>query len=590
MASSYDFVIVGGTVANLTLPSPSKHAHEILHTDLFHVIAGTAGCLLAHRLAHACARPSVLVLEAGGNPDGDFLHAPYHRYHPVALRPDLDHGHVSEPEPALSGRRIVYTRGKGLGGSSILNFGVYLYGSGEDYNHWADLVGDDCWKWENVQRCYRLIENYGVTGSESYLHLADPSKNQHGKEGSLKVGLPPVLEAGVVPQMEALVEAGDVINLDPNSGNPVGVSVFPFSYNREGRSTSAGAHLMDAPGNLEVWTDATVQKLLWDGKKVVGVTTADGRQGESNLDERRPKDELEALGIDVKSDVPGVGKHLQDHVLAFMTVEVDGSANDRYAFEGNQERVAEAEAAWKKDKSGAFALSHSCLWGGFLKLHDVQNMAEFKALPQGTQEFLSREEVPTYEFINNCLLWPPGSEIVEGNSYMTFIAFLMNPQSEGSVTLRSSSPSDKPTIKLNYLTHAYDARIFREAIRATWQKLVLNPTIAKSVVRTIQGPKSLSDEDVDAFAREHAGTVWHANGTVKMGKREDEGACVDSGFRVRGVEGLRVVDLSVAPLTPNNHTQATAYLIGQVAAEKLVMEYGLDGEMRTRAAAAAADG
>lgn len=299
-----------------------------------------------------------------------------------------------------------------------------------------------------------------------------------------------------------------------------------------------------------------------------------------------PKDELEALGIEVKSDVSGVGKHLQDHVLAFMTVEVDGSANERYAFESNPERVAEAEAAWKKDKSGAFALSHSCLWGGFLKLHHVQTMAEFKALPQGTQEFLSREAVPTYEFINNCLLWPPGSQIAEGNSYMTSIAFLMNPQSEGSVTLRSSNPSDKPTIKLNYLTHAYDARIFREAIRATWQKLVLNPTIGKSVVRTIQGPKSLSDEDVDAFAREHAGTVWHANGTVKMGKREDEGACVDSGFRVVGVEGLRVADLSVAPLTPNNHTQATAYLIGQVAGEKLVMEYGLDGEMRRRAAAA----
>lgn len=260
-----------------------------------------------------------------------------------------------------------------------------------------------------------------------------------------------------------------------------------------------------------------------------------------------------------------------------MTVEVDGSSNERYAFESNQERMAEAEAAWKKDKSGAFALSHSCLWGGFLKLHDLPHMAEFKALPQSQQDFLSRATVPTYEFINNCLLWPPGSEIAEGNSYMTFIAFLMNPQSEGSVTLRSSNPADKPIIKLNYLTHPYDARIFREAIRSTWQKLVLNPAIAKSVKRTISGPASLSDEDVDAFARANAGTVWHANGTVKMGRIGEKGTCVDGGFRVKGVQGLRVVDLSVAPLTTNNHTQATAYLVGRIAGEKLVREYGLDG-------------
>ncbi|KAI8942906.1 hypothetical protein NX059_000945 [Plenodomus lindquistii] len=566
MASSYDFIIVG---------------------------AGTSGCLLAHRLSHSPAHPTVLLLEAGSTPTGSYLHAPYHRYHPVAARPDLDHGYVSTPEPALNGREIVYTRGKGLGGSSILNFGVYLYGSGEDYNRWAELVGDEGWKWENVRHSYRRIEDYDGEGAKGYRHLADPDPGRHSRSGGLKVGLPPVLEAGVMPQMEALVEAGEKINLDPNSGDPVGVSVFPYSYSKEGRSTSAGAFLRDRPRNLEVWTEASVEELVWEGKRVVGVKTADGREATAKneailcagaidtpklllLNGIGPKDELEALGIKVKSNLPGVGKHLQDHVLAFMTVEVDGTSNERYAFESNQERMAEAEAAWEKDKSGAFALSHSVLWGGFLKHPDLQSMPEFQGLPQDQQEFLTRDAVPTYEFINNCLLWPPGSKIEEGNSYMTMIAFLMNPQSEGSVSLGSANASDKPIIKLNYLTHPYDARIFGEAIRCTWQKLVHNPVISKSVIRTISGPASLSDEDIDAFARANAGTVWHANGTVKMGRQEDERACVDSGFRVRGVQGLRVVDLSVAPLTTNNHTQATAYLIGQVAAEKLVMEYGLD--------------
>ena len=249
-------------------------------TQLTTFPAGTSGCLLAHRLSHAPTAPRVLLLEAGTSPSGAYLNAPYHRYHPVALRPDLDHGHISTPEPALNNRQITYTRGKGLGGSSILNFGVYLYGSGEDYNRWADLVGDEEWKWESVKEAFREIETYGVDGvEESYGHLADPSFNPHGTQGQLKVGLPPVLESGVAKQIEALEKAGEKVNRDVNSGDPVGVSVFPYSYSKEGRSTSAGAHLLDPPRNLEVWTDAVVERFVWEGSRVVGVQTSDGRRG-----------------------------------------------------------------------------------------------------------------------------------------------------------------------------------------------------------------------------------------------------------------------------------------------------------------------
>jgi choline dehydrogenase-like flavoprotein len=221
----------------------------------------------------------VLLLEAGGSPSGDYLSAPYHRYYAQALRPDLDHGYTSEPEPALNGRTIPYTRGKGLGGSSILNFAVYLYGSSEDYNRWSDLVDDESWKWESVKESFHTIENYDFSGSEDYKHIADPSKNSHGTKGQLKVGLPPVLEQGVVPQMEALAAGGEKINLDPNSGDPMGTFVFPHSYSKEGRCTSAIAHLMDPPSNLEVWTDAKAERFVWQEKKVVGVILQDGREG-----------------------------------------------------------------------------------------------------------------------------------------------------------------------------------------------------------------------------------------------------------------------------------------------------------------------
>jgi choline dehydrogenase-like flavoprotein len=197
------------------------------------------------------------------------------------LRPDLDHGYMSEAEAALNGRQIGYTRGKGLGGSSILNFGVYLYGSKEDYNRWGDEVGDEDWEWKNVEKSFHAIETYDLEGINEYSHLANPSASSHGTSGGLKVGLPPVLEKSVVPQMEALMAHGEKINLDPNSGNPVGMAVFPMSYDKKGRCTSAMAHLVDSPKNLEVWTGATVEKLVFDGSKVVGVKTADGREGKT---------------------------------------------------------------------------------------------------------------------------------------------------------------------------------------------------------------------------------------------------------------------------------------------------------------------
>jgi choline dehydrogenase-like flavoprotein len=120
----------------------------------------------------------------------------------------------------------------------------------------------------------------------------------------------------------------------------------------------------------------------------------------------------------------------------------------------------------------------------------------------------------------------------------------------------------------------------REAVRSVWEKIVENPTIKGDVKRTLCGPKSLSDEDIDDFLRDNASTVWHANGSAMMGKASDPKACVDSSFKVFGVEGLRVADLSVCPLTTNNHSQATAYLVGQKAADKLVQEYELEGELK----------
>jgi choline dehydrogenase-like flavoprotein len=486
---------------------------------------------------------------------------------------------------------------------------VYLYGAKDDYERWAEVVGDREWGWDGVEGSFHEIETYEFGTGHS--GLADASLAKHGKSGLLKVGVPPVLEKGVEKQLQGLVDGGEKICLDPNDGDPIGVSVMPYSYSKEGRSTSASAFLADVRENLEIWTGAKVEGLVWEGERVVGVVTEDGRRGMYPEFDRvdmptnnytasaskevilcagafdtpkllllngiGPKDELEALGIEVKKDIPGIGKNLSDHIMAFMSVEVDGSLNDRHTFESNPELVSEAEDLWAKDQTGAFALQHSVLWGGFLKHPNLSSIPEFTHLPTPEREFLSRPTIPTYEFLCNGPCWPPGATLAEGNTYLTLVAFLMHPQSHGSVTLASKNASDKPVIQLNYLTHPYDRAVFRETIRTVWTKITANPAVAPHIRGTLCGPTSLSDEDVDAFARENTSTVWHANGTVKMGKEGEQGACVDKDGKVFGVQGLRVADLSVAPLTTSNHTQATAYLVGRKIGEKVVREYALDG-------------
>ncbi|KAF2199071.1 choline dehydrogenase [Delitschia confertaspora ATCC 74209] len=563
---SYDFIIVGG---------------------------GTSGCLLAHRLAHAPSRPSVLIVEAGGQPEGDTLRAPYYRYTPASTRQDLDHGYATVPQKELGGREIPFTRGKGLGGSSILNFMVYLYGSKEDYNRWAELVGDESWKWAEVQELFKKIEDFDITGAKNYSHLANPDPENHGKGGTIKICLPPVLEQGTELILEAITKNGPPVNLDFNSGNPVGVGISPVSYSKEGRTTSATAHLVGAPDNLAIWIDAPVHQLIFEGDRVVGVEAADGRKATAGkevilsagaLDSPKllllsgigPAKELEGLGISVVKDLPGVGKHLQDHVLAFLCAEVKGNPlNNKYAFEKDATLILEAQALWEKNYSGDFTRHNNTSWAGFLKVPDMEHLLEYKALDEGWREFLSRDAVPHYEFIGNNILMPPDAQLDEGNGYLCVGSFLMNPLSEGSLTLRSANPEDKPLIDPAYLNHPLDKRLFIEGIRQTWQMLFENPDIKKHIKRKLRGPASLSDEDIVEFIKTAATTVWHANGSVKMGKKDDPLACVDSDCRVYGVEGLRVVDLSVCPLTTNNHTQATAYLIGEKVAEKMIVEYEL---------------
>lgn len=160
-----------------------------------------------------------------------------------------------------------------------MNFQVYLYGAADDYNRWAEIVGDDNWRWENTKKSFHAIENYDFSGAVDYPHLAKPDAQEHGRNGQVKVSLPPVLEKGFASGMEALIKNGEKINLDANSGDPIGISIFPASSSVDGRTTSAIAHLVDPPENLTIWTGAAVERLDIADSKVTGIETSDGRKG-----------------------------------------------------------------------------------------------------------------------------------------------------------------------------------------------------------------------------------------------------------------------------------------------------------------------
>lgn len=565
MTADFDFIIAGG---------------------------GTSGCLLANRLANAATRPSVLLIEAGGEAIGDTIRPPFYRFMNAFMRPDLDHGYSTTKQPLLNDRSIRYIRGKALGGSSVLNFMAYVYGSGEDYNRWGELVGDDSWRWEKTKELFKRIENYNTTAASSYPQYANPSAAEHGQKGLVNVSLPPVLEKGVAIALDAMDKFGiGPRNLDLNSGDPVGVGIFPSSYGGDGRTTSAIAHLANTPDNLTIWSNSTVSRFILDGKKVLGVELVDGRQAMSKkdvilsagafdspklllLNGIGPADELGAHGINVVHDLPGVGKNLQDHMLVFLTIEVDPSLTEKDAFESDAAKIAQAQEQWLKDRTGPFTLHNATLFGGFPKLPRLAESAEFKALDKGLQAHLSKPTVPSYEIAGSAPIFPLGFQLAAGSASLTLVAFLMNPLSQGEVTLRSADHHDAPVIDPKYMEHPYDRKSMLEAIREV-VTYIRESELKKYFKRFIYGPASTSDEDIQEFMKEALDTVWHANGTVKMGKPEDPNACVSPDFRVYGMEGLRVVDMSVSPLTPNNHTQTTAYLVGQKAADTIIAEYQL---------------
>jgi len=264
-----------------------------------------------------------------------------------------------------------------------------------------------------------------------------------------------------------------------------------------------------------------------------------------------PKDHLSKFNIPLVKHLPGLGQSLKDHPAIFLTALMSGELFNRAAFESSPSLTTAAKAQWEQDRTGELTNQFSSLLVMFNKLPNINNMPEFQALEEHEKEYLKRDAVPHYEAVFMGPKIPPNAEVPKGKEYLSLVVFGMNPQGSGTVTLSSADPGDAAIIDPKTLSNAFDKRILVDAIIDAIEIFKGTDVYREGFEGWLNGPKSLERAVVEKLVEEQACLVWHANGTVKMGKKDDEerGACVDGSGRVFGVKGLRVADMSLSPVT-----------------------------------------
>ncbi|XXG96269.1 hypothetical protein Hte_002550 [Hypoxylon texense] len=556
--------------------------------DYIVVGSGPAGCAVASGLATSPKKPSVLLLEAGGNNADLNLRVDGQRW-ATFMNKDMNWGYKTAPQEHCDNREIDYSRGRGLGGSSAINFGVYTIGPRDDYDEWANIVGDKNFSWAHMRPRFKNLESFsGELPAGIDPKYAAPKMADHGTSGPLKVGYAAEWEENLPSMLDVFQQAGFPLNPDHNSGDPLGMSILINSAHKGLRST-AKQLITPVPENLVVVTGSPVHRVLLDGKKAVGVESNRKKYLASkevilsagSLDTPRilmhsgigPAKQLNEYKIPVVHAVDAVGQGLRDHMFCPLIHGRKETSSTRASFYGNPKIMEDALEQWKKDGTGLWA-KYACEAGiGFFKMDDLPTFKEFRALPINEQKYLLQDTVPHYEVFTHfpIHLLDPGFPTF---NYSCLLVFYYNAQSRGEVTLQSSDPAVPLKFDPKYLASPYDRRVAIESLRNVI-RLTKHDSYAKDSVSLLAGPKSESDEDLLNYWAQTISSSWHMTGTTKMGKPGDADAVVDKDFRVMGIEGLRVADMGVVPILPNCHVQAVAYMTGVTCAEKLVQEYAL---------------
>jgi choline dehydrogenase len=537
-------------------------------TDFDYVIigAGTAGCLLANRL---CADPAkrVLLIEAGRKDDYHWIHIPVGYLYCIG-NPRTDWLYKTEPDAGLNGRSLRYPRGKALGGCSSINGMIYMRGQSRDYDQWAQLTGDASWRWDDVLPYFKKHEDYHKGADE-----------MHGAGGEWRVEKQRLRWDILDAFAQAAQEAGIPHSTDFNRGNNEGVGYFQVNQKNGWRWNTAKAFLRPicyGRPNFEMWTNAHVVRLVvdkaddgqlrctgalvWDGKQLVTasatreVILAAGSIGSPQILQLSgigPADLLQRCGVPVVKDLPGVGENLQDHLQIRAVFKVKGVTTLNTL----------ANSWWGKMRIGLeYAISRS----GPMSMAPSQ----LGAFTRSSPEF----EWPNIEYHVQPLSLDAFGEPLHPFPAFTASVCNLNPTSRGSVRIRSNRFEDAPLISPNYLSTPEDRKVAADSLRVT-RRICSQPALAKYEPQEWKpGLQYQTDDELATLAGDIATTIFHPVGTTKMGADGDPMAVLDSRMRVRGIDGLRVVDAGAMPTITSGNTNSPTLMMAERAAEWIAQD------------------